>query len=281
MINGEDMKQENNNGPVYAMAAVVCVLILTLGIVFSGSLRVGTATTTLPQGSSLSTVSVSASGSVKGMPSMATVDLFMNATGNSTKAATVNFSAKLEAFNTTIYNYIGGNTSLVKTQYYSVGKVCPNTYFGGGGIAVPSGCYGSNTTNSMVAPVYEAQESITVTLPQIGKLNDFLANITGVPGLQVQDVSAILADSQITQLRQQALQAAIKNATSQAKLVIGNATIVNTTVTVGSYYAYPYPIYASASSGGGTVQKGVPSQLYYNGTSSVYENIQETFYYKK
>ena len=41
-INGVSMaKQNGNNGPVYAAAAVVCVLIVTLGVVFSGALRGG------------------------------------------------------------------------------------------------------------------------------------------------------------------------------------------------------------------------------------------------
>jgi uncharacterized protein YggE len=268
------MKQNNNNGPIYAGAVVICVLIVTLGVVFSGVLNGGAG----PQGSTLSTVAVSASGSVKGVPSMATVDLFINATGNSTNAATANFSTRLAAFNKTVYSYIGGNTSLVKTQYYSVGKVsCPYNYYGGGAIMpVTPGCSGSNSTNS-VAPLYQAQESITVTLPQIANLNNFLSNITQVQGLEVQGVSAILSDSQVAQLRQQALQSAIANATSQARQIIGNATIVNTNVTVGSYYAYPYPLYASAN-GGAALAKG---QLYYNGTSSVYESIQATFYYRK
>ena len=244
------MKQ-NNNGPFYAMAVVVCILIVTLGVVFTGAWK------NVGMGGSLSTVSVSASGNAKGIPSMASVNLLVNATGSSTSAATANLSSELVAFNMTVYSYVGGNMSLVKTQYYSVSKTYSN--------------------NSSATPVYEAQEYVTVTLPQIARLNDFLSNITGVSSLQVQGVSAVLSDTQITQLRQQALQGAITNATAQARGIIGNATIVNTTVSVGSYYAYPYPIYAS-SNGGSVPTKG---QLYYNGTSSVYESIQATFYYRK
>jgi uncharacterized protein YggE len=253
------------------MAAVLCVLIVTLGAIFSGALKTGPgATTTVQQGQSLSMVSVSASGTVKGIPSMAMVDVFVNATGKSTSAATANLSSKLVAFNKTVSNYIGGNTSLVKTQYYNVGQTCS-----GGPMMMP--VYYGQACNSTENVIYQAQESITVTLPKIAQLNDFLSNITGVSGLQVQDVSAELSDAQVTQLRQQALQGAIANATTQAKQIIGNATIVNTSVSVGSYYAYPYPIYA-ASNGGPAIQK---TPLYYNGTSSVYENIQATFYYRK
>ena len=260
------MSKENGNGPVYAAAAVVIVLIVVLGVIFSGVLRSPpSATTTVPattitaQGGTLSMVSVSASGSAMGLPSMATVEVFVNATGNSANTATANFSSKLSTFNSTVYSYIGGNMSLIKTQYYSVAKVYSN--------------------NSLSSGVYQAEEYITVTLPQISKLNSFLENVTGVPGLQVQDVSAILSVPQITQLRQQALQSAIANATSQAKAIIGNATIVNSNVSVGSYFAYPEPLFAAANGGPALAPKTSP--LYYNGTSSVQEQIQATFYYRK
>ncbi len=255
--NGDYVKK-NNNGPLYAAAAVACVLIVTLGIVFSGAWKGSTG----PLGGALSTVSVSASGNAKGIPSMAEIDLFMNATGNSTAAATSNLSSKMTAFNRTVYGYIGGNTSLVKTQYLNVGVIYSN--------------------NTKAKPVYQAQEYVTVTLPQLGRLNGFLANITGVPGIQVQDVSAILSDLQITQLRQQALTGAIANATSQARAIIGNVTIVNTTVSVGGYNTFPYPVYAvsaGGSAGGPAILQRGP--LYYNGTSSVMESIQATFYYRK
>lgn len=261
-INGVIMaKQEGNNGPVYAGAAIVCVLIITLGLVFSGALKGGGTYPT--QGGSLSSISVSASGTAKGIPSMAEVDIFVNGTGNTTAAATANLSATMAAFNKTVYSYIGGNLSLVKTSYYNVGRVY--SY--------------SNKTN--VTPVYQAQEYVAVTLPQISKLNSFLTNITGVNGLQVQGVSAELSNSQVSGLRQTALQSAMANATSQAVSVIGNVAIVNTTISVGSYYAVPYPIYASAGNAGGTVAKLPQGNLYYNGTTSVYENIDATFYYKK
>lgn len=259
-INGVSIAKHNgNNGPVYAAAAVVCVLIVTLGLVFSGVL--GGGPITIP-GGALSTVSVSASGTATGIPSRAEVSLYINATGNTTSAATANLSAKLIAFNRTVYSYVNGNMSLVKTGYYNVGK--PYQY------------YPYNRTNSTVP--YEAQEYVTVTLPQISKLNSFLSAITNVTGLQVQGVSTLLSDSQVAGLRQQALQSALTNATGQATSIIGsNAKIVNTTISVGSYYAIPYPIYASAGSGG----IAVPQRLYYNGTASVYESITAIFYYRK
>ena len=255
-------KQTGNNGPVYAGAAVICVLIVMLGLVFSGALR-GGGTYSQPTGS-LSSVSVSASGTAKGIPAEAQVSLFVNATGNSTTAATANLSSRMAAFNRTVYSYVGGNMSLVKTSYYNVGKPYFYPY--------------PNSTNTVLP--YEAQESVTVTLPQISKLNGFLGNITSVPGLEVQGVSAILSDSQVAQLRQQALQSALANATTQAVSILGNSAIINTTISVNSYYAVPYPLYASGSSSGGVV-KPIQGNLYYNGTTSVYESIQATFYYRK
>jgi uncharacterized protein YggE len=261
MINGVKMpKQASNNGPVYAVALIICVLIVTLGVVFGMSRT----STTQPQGGALSSIAVSASGTAKGIPSMAQVDLYINATGNTTAAATANLSSKLIAFNKTVYPYVNGNMSLVKTNYYNVGK--PPIYY------YPS----SNTTSNVP---YQAQVQVSVTLPQISKLNGFLFNITNVTGLQVQDVSATLSDAQVSQLRQQALQSALTNATNQATSVIGNVAIVNTTISVGSYYAVPFPIYASAN--GGSVSPAKAGSLYYNGTTSVFESIQATFYYRK
>lgn len=255
------MAKNNNNGPVYAMAAVICVLILTVGLVYSGSLRTGGASTTVPQGSSLSSISVSASGTAVGTPSRAQINMYINGTGNSSSAATANLSAELASFNKTVYSFVGGNLSLVQTGYYNVGKVYSN--------------------NSTAAPVYQAQEYLTVTLPQISKLNSFLSSITNVSSVQISGVSAMLSNAQTAQLKSQALQSALANATSQATSVIGNVAIVNTTISVGSYYAVPFPMYAtgSNSAGGGPAQK--VGSLYYNGTTSVYESITATFYYKK
>ncbi|MDE1865901.1 MAG: SIMPL domain-containing protein [Candidatus Micrarchaeota archaeon] len=253
-------KQDSNNGPVYAGAAVLIVLIVMFGLVFSGALKGGS----FPQPTgSLSSVSISASGTAKGVPSRADIYLFVNATGNSTAAATANLSSRMAEFNSTVYSYVNGNMSLVKTSYYNVGVPYQVIY-----------PYKNTSSNSP----YEAQESITVTLPQIARLNGFLANITSVPGLEVQDVSAILSDSQVAQLRQQALQSALANATTQARSIIGNVKVINTTISVNSYYAVPYPLYAASASGGVSRPQG---NLYYNGTTSVYESIQATFYYRK
>jgi uncharacterized protein YggE len=178
----------------------------------------------------------------------------------------------MAVFNNTIASYIGGNESLVSTEYYNAGKTCSSSQ-----IIMPVGV--GQFCNSTANSVYQVQESVTVTLPKIAQLNGFLANITGVPGLQVQNVNAELSGTQVTQLRHQALQGAIANATSQAKEVIGNATIVNSTVSVGSYYAYPYPVYAASSGGPALTSRTGP--LYYNGTSTVFESIQTTFYYRK
>jgi uncharacterized protein YggE len=247
---------KQDNGPVYAAAAVACVLIVTLGVLFSGVLKGGTGTQVGP----LSSVMVSASGTAKGVPSMGQVGVYINATGGTSMAATLNLSSRIDAFNKTAYSYVAGNTSLISTGYYNVGQAY------------------SNKTNA--TPVYEAEESLTVTLPKISQVNGFLLNITGVPGLQVQSVSGTLSPSQVTELRQQALSAAIANATAQAKSIIGNATITNSTVEISSYSTVPYPVYAegAVSSGGPMVPTG---RLYYNGTSTVYENVQVWFYYKK
>lgn len=250
-----------NNGPIYAAAAVLCVLIIAIAFaaVYYGPSRVQVQQVS-PK--ALSSISISASGSAKGLPSRADIYFYINATGNTTAAATANLSSRLSLFNRTISPYLGGNMSLIKTQYYDVSNVY------------------TNRTNA--TPTYQVQESIVVTLPELSKLNGLLANITVVKGLEVQGVNANLSDAQILALRQQALQAALANATSQATSLIGNAAIVNTTISVNSYYMTPYPLYAAAgssNSGGPAIIKS--QNLYYNGTASVQESIQATFYYRK
>lgn len=250
-----------NNCPIYAGAAILCVLILTAGAIFALSTMPKTAWTGSKNSTgTLSSVSVSATGFAKGVPSSAMISLYINGTGNSSKAATLNLSSRINAFNSTISSYLGGNLSLVQTSYYNVYKQYSN--------------------RSNAPPVYNAQEYITVTLPQISKLDSFLVTVTNVTGVEIQGVSATLSDQQTSTLRQQALQYALQNATMQATGIIGNAAIVNTTISVGSYYATPYPLYATSSSGnaGGIA---IPPRLFYNGTSSVTESIQATFYYRR
>jgi uncharacterized protein YggE len=283
-----DEKECDCAGGAYKLAGLVCILAALVAIVYITSLH---STTNIPP-SNLSTISVSADGSASAVPSMAQIYVYMNATGATASAATMNLSNEIAAFNSSIAPYLDGNRSLIKSSSFSVTKPYvynpyPPVYNSSNNGSAAPNVYNSTASGPAVIIArhiitpYVGSEYITVTLPLLSSLNPALASLSYVPGLYIESADAQLSSQQITALRSAALTGAVANATSQAQVLIGNAQIVSKNITIQNTYFYPQPVMlasgaaTAAKSGSGT------SQLVFNGTDSVTESVYAVFSYEK
>ena len=259
------------------LVVLFAVMVLAVLIVFSfGAHGSGNGL-----GRATSAITLGATGTAHAKPSQAQISISINGTGPATSSAVQNLSATLNRFNSTVYRFLNGNTSLIETTYYSVYK--PYSY-----CPILPQKTGSNASSALYPVIcaknstgYTAAEDISVTLPNISNTSAFLGAIASIPNVYVASVNPMLSNSQASSLRSAALSDAIANATSQAYALLGpNAVIYSRNISVNSYYSYPYG-YASSGALAGSVQgrNATIGPQFYTGTSQVTESISVVFHY--
>lgn len=251
-----------NNAMPYLLVIVILVAFLALlfvALAIRGAPNAPTTVlpTTVPNTNGTNFVTISASGTVSNKSTEALVYVTINGSGPTNNQAVQNISATTKEFNSTIYPYINGNLSQISTSYFNVYKVYNRS-------------------------VYTAEESITVTIPNINNVSAVIGALSAIPNLYLSAASTQLTNAQISIMRVQALKLAMANATQQAQAVIGNGKITATNITVNNYYFYPYR-YAlgtaiPASDSGYTTTVTIPPQ-FYGGTSQVTESVTVVFRY--
>ena len=196
-------------------------------------------------------ITVSATGTARGTPSMAIMYLTVNGTGNTTQIATANLSLSLARLNSTLDKYIS-NQSLITTTSYSLGRFYINYTTGQG---------------------YQAVEQLSVTVTNANDIGTLIGSVSEVDNVYIDGVNSQLSDSQSNSLIHQALQLAVANATALAQTAAGNGTGVQIqNITINSYQILPLPFAAGASS--------LPaSPIYYTGQSEVRESVSAVFTY--
>lgn len=203
----------------------------------------------------LNQLSVSASGSVSNVSTQALLYIAINATGPTTQAATANLSATINQFNATISKYINGNISRITTSNYNTYRVFNSTSF-------------------------QAQESITVLIPNISNTSAAIGAISNIPNIYVAQASPQLSNAQIKIMRTAALKLALANATSQAEALIGpNDSIYATNISVNNYVVYPFPYATASAAGPGSTPVITPK--FYGGTNQVTESVNVEFSWGK
>lgn len=191
---------------------------------------------------------VSASGSAVAAPQLATLYVSMNGTGATTAIATSNLSQTLNVFNSTISPYIGGNTSRINTQSYSLWQ----------------------SKNG----IYVATQAVSVSLPNVLNISRILGSLSLVKDVYIQGVGTQFSPQQVNSLTQQALKLAIANATNQATTLSPNKTITIRNISVSRSFYYPYyPLALGASSS----VSATPSPLFFSGRSSITETVTVVF----
>jgi uncharacterized protein YggE len=225
---------------------VTVVAILVLGAVVA-------LVTVMPAGAksaSSSYITVTASGMAYASPQNATVYVTMNGSGNDSAIATANLSLALSNFNYTVMKYVGGNSSRITTESYTLYKVYNKS-------------------------AYVATESVSVSLPAIQNVSAMLGELSHLKNTYINGVDAKLSAQQVSQLTGSALSSALNNATSQAQVLAGSAalTVRNITVSKG-YPVYPYGSFASSAA-----PAPGPSPIFYNGRQGVVEEVTVQYSY--
>ncbi len=224
---------------IVSLIAVISVIIMGLVILVAILYPAGLG------GSSAHTVTVTATGSAGAQPQQATLYLSVNGTGASAQVATANISLTLAEVNSTLLKYVNQNSSEIKSTFLSISRP-----------------YNSSA--------YEAQEDIQVMLGNIQNVSPAISALATIKNVYVSDAASQLSNSQVNSLRAQALTAALANATSQARSVVGqNATLNAGNMTIDSFTIYP--AFGAAATG------SVP--VFFVGTDDVTESVTVTFTY--
>lgn len=239
------------NGSMLAKMCVITLalvsVLLVIGIAAS-LYRLSSAQAARPQGF----ITVSASGFAYALPSQAVISITANGTGQTAQEAVANMSEGIALLNSTLYSYLGANTSLVSTSSYYVYKT-----------------YNRST--------YTAVESVSATIPDVSNVNALLLKLSAISGVYVDGIDAQLSSGQITQLRGQALQSAMLNATEQAEALVSPMQVRLANVSISNYVIYP--VYASASGGPAVMPDRNVTPTFYPGTSKVTESLNAVFSY--
>lgn len=214
------------------------------------------------------TIMISSSGTVTASPAQAQVYLFANATGNTSASAVANLSSITGAINATIMPLAGYNGSRIQTTSYNVYAPGPcynytSPYYYPGRYCRPA-----------LSPIFfVATESVTITLPDVNRINDALTGLSQVQGVSINNVAAVLSQQQQTLLGQQALSLALSNATAQAEALTNGArlTVQNITINYGGIY-YPFAYGGSVANG-----KSSYNQTFFSGTATVTKSISAVF----
>lgn len=242
------MKDLHTNWIMLLLVAILgAALLLSIA---SGLLRMG--------GSH--TITVTATGTVSGIPSAATLYLYANGTGASAINATTNLSTTLASLNSTLATYVNGNFSNVTTSSYSLRQA----NFTKNGTRMP-----------YIAYIATEWIYIAVNATNAGPL---LGAISKTPNVYVSSTSTALSKTQYKSMMSASISAAMANATSQARAVVGAGVVLTTTnVTVSNYRVY-YPMYASSSA---KIVPGVANPTFYPGTAGVTSTVFVIFTYSK
>ena len=248
------MEKRSSDRWLFGIAiAFLAVLVVTILLYYN-----------YPKSGHLSSVTITATGQAASAPTNAELTLYLNATANTTALAVEELGATAYALNSTLSNYTNGNMSAVTTTDY-------NTY------AMPPPYPVTNTTRNYT--LYMASENVDVKLANFEMLEPVLLHISKIGDISVTYISAGVSGPKSAALQQEALSNAISNATSQAQLVIGNATVVYKNVTLDNYNDYlstlDYP-----GVNGSPAALISHYRLIFNGTVTVSRSVTVTFYYR-
>jgi uncharacterized protein YggE len=155
-----------------------------------------------------STVVVTATGSVSQYPAEGVVYVTINGTGKTTAIANDNLSLIYANLNSSIFQYIGKNSSNIQTQYYYTSKV-----------------YNQSE--------YQAIEGIDLIITSSKNISNVLNVLSSINNVYVTQASVKLSDVQLQSMRSAALNLALENATQQAESLTNNATLSIQNITVG------------------------------------------------
>jgi uncharacterized protein YggE len=260
------MKDKN----LYSILVILAVAILVMQVI--SVVQVNNLASAGPAGKNTNNatggvghVTIRATGSASAPPTTGMLYISVTGKGGTAAAATANLSSALAQMNASLWSYVNHNSSLIQTTYYNAYNQTGSGYY-------PSDYAAYNG--------FVASEQIAVTIPNVKNVSGAIGALSLINGVQISSASATLSDAQTSALRSAAFSDALQNATSQASILAGNASLSTQNITVGYYNFYPIP-YALGS---GAVKAGGGAAVnpsFYSGTDSVTESITVVFSYTR
>ncbi len=197
----------------------------------------------------MSSIAVSGTGYASYTPEYVVVYMYVNGSGSNSMMAYKNVSNILNEVNASAKPYLASNQSGIKTLSYSTYRFHVYNYTRNS----TTKTYGySNST------IYVASESISA-LVQSSNINGFMSAMSN-NNLSITGMSPYTTAIEYSSLVANALNAAMINATIQARILSGNNTLYISNIS--SYRQYVYPLYYSSAS-------NIYSQKYGYGTSVI------------
>lgn len=263
-----DLMKDNQFYILIGLIMVILVVQLVLFFQLSSSvsyikglLAGGRLNVSHQAGGANATLTISATGSAKGIPSRAIIYVDVKGLGKTGDAATANLTAELNQTNVVLNRFINGNTSLIQTSYYNLYNQSSYYY---------------TTYNG-----YVAEESLTVTILNFSNASKVVAELSPIKGISISSESASFSDSELASLRLTALSNALANATAQAHALLPNKNVSVENITVNYYtpIVVPLGVGTAAVSAGNSTAPSPPQ--FYSGTQTVTESITVVFSYRK
>ena len=182
----------------------------------------------------MSSISVSGSGYASYMPEYLTVYMYINGSGSNSSTAYNNLSNIVNELNGTAKPYLVSNQSGIKSLSYSLYRY-----------HIPNYTYMNSTktyryTNSSI---YVASITASALVPS-SNINNFIAAISNNNYVSVSNIAPYTTAAEYSALTENALNAAMINATTQARILSGNNTLYISNIS--SYKQYIYPIYMNS-----------------------------------
>lgn len=197
----------------------------------------------------MSSIAVSGTGYASYAPEYVVVYMYVNGSGSNSTMAYKNLSNILNEVNASAKPYLASNQSGVKTLSYSMYRFHVYNYTRNNTTKVYD--YSNST-------IYVASESVSA-LVQSSNINGFVSAMSN-NYLSVTSITPYTTTAEYSSLVANALNAAMINATIQARILSGNNTLYISNIS--SYRQYVYPLYYSGAS-------NIYSQKYGYGTSVI------------
>ena len=211
-----------------------------------------------PQQSNTGYITLTASGSARGVPEQGMLSVAVDGKGGTAYAATRNLSLGVSQLNATLLKYIDGNLSNIATTSYNLYNHSDYYYSSYNG--------------------YVASEIFSIIIPNINNASAVLGSLSSINGVSVSGLTQQFSKTQLSSLRTIALQRALSNASEQAQELLPGRTFTARNISVNYYSPIILPFAlstASKASSSGTS----PNPGYFTGMQTVTGSVSVVFAY--
>ena len=255
------MKNENNLSYliVFLLGAIIVMQFLAVGgMRLPNQQTVVVLNRSQAQQNNAGYITLTASGSARGVPESGMLSVAVDGKGSTAYAATYNLSRGVSQLNATILKYIDGKLSNIATTSYNLYNQSDYYYTSYNG--------------------YVASERFSITIPNINNASAVLGSLSSINGVSVSGLAQQFSKTQLASLRTIALQRALSNASEQAQELLPGRTLVAKNISVNYYnpIVVPFALSAVPTASSGATN---PRPGYFTGMQTVTGSVSVVFAY--